>query len=574
MLLLNTNNLSKAYGRGPLFTDLSVSIFEGDHIGLIGQNGSGKSTFLKILAEEETPNSGEVVKRGGLKIGYLPQSSEMGDISPVDYMLEILKDDKDTPDYEKKRLAETWLTKLGFKGDETSSAVLSGGFKKRLHLAREMLLSPDLLLLDEPTNHLDLEGILFLENFLKREVSTYLLVSHDRYFLSHATNRIIEISPSYPKGIFNVDGPYTQFLEKKEQFLAGQIEQERSKASLAKREQEWLRTSPKARTTKSRSRIERANEAISDLADLKERNKQERANISFTSSERQTRKLVTANNLMMDIGGKTLFKGLNFVLSPGSRMGLMGPNGSGKTTLLRLLAGELTQTQGTLKYADDLNIVYFDQHRNKHPDNITLRQALSPTGDFVNYQGQSIHVNGWCRRFLFSPEVLDMQLGRLSGGERARIAIAHLMLQKADLLLLDEPTNDLDVPTVETLESSLSTFPGAVVLITHDRCMLDRTCSTLLGLGTTTTPEIYSHFTQWQAAQKPKAPQEKKPPKVPPKDKKLLRQIERDIEKKEANLKELTASLETTTDLEAVCKEIALLETQIEELYLTWEKHN
>ncbi|MCH9613332.1 MAG: Energy-dependent translational throttle protein EttA [Chlamydiia bacterium] len=571
MLLLNTKDLTKSYGTRKLFKDLSVSVFEGDKIGLIGQNGSGKSTFLKILAKDEVPSSGEVVKRGGLKIGYLPQTCEMEDISPLNYLLESLKDDHETPDYEKQRHAETWLTKLGFKGDETSSKILSGGWKKRLRLAREMLLNPDVLLLDEPTNHLDLEGILFLETFLKREVTTYVLVSHDRYFLSHATSRIIEIDPSYPEGVFNVDGPYTQFLEKKEQFLAGQLEQERSKAGEARREQEWLRTSPKARTTKSRSRIERANEAISDLADLKQRNKQQRAGINFSSSERETQKLITANNLSMELGNKTLFQGLNFVLSPGTRMGLMGPNGSGKTTLLRLLAGELSQTQGTLKSADGLNIVYFDQHRNKHPDNITLREALSPTGDFVNYQGQSIHVNGWCRRFLFAPEVLDMQLGRLSGGERARIAIAHLMLQKADLLLLDEPTNDLDIPTVETLESSLSTFPGAVVLITHDRCMLDRTCTTLLGLGHAKTPEIYSSFDQWQTAQKPKSQKEKKTKKTPPKDKKLLRQIERDIEKKETELKALTATLETTKDLEATCKQIALIETQIEELYLAWE---
>lgn len=572
MLLLNTQDLSKSYGARTLFNGLSISIFEGDQIGLIGQNGSGKSTFLKILAGQEVADSGSVVPKGNLTVGYLPQSCEVPDITPLEFMLEAIKHDHKTPDYEKERHAETWLTKLGFTGKETSGAILSGGWKKRLHLAREMLKNPDIILLDEPTNHLDLEGILFLEQFLKREAPTYLLVSHDRYFLNHATNRIIEIDSTYKEGVFQIQGDYAFFLEKKEQVLAGQLEQEKSKKAEAKREKEWLNTSPKARTTKSRSRIERANDAISDLADLKRRNQQKRADIKFSGSERETRKLIVANNLRMELGNRLLFTGLNFTLSPGTRMGLMGPNGSGKTTLLRMLAGELSQSQGTLKRAENLKVVYFDQHRNKHPDHITLREALSPTGDFVTYQGQSIHVNGWCRRFLFSPDVLDMRLGKLSGGERARISIAHLMLQSADLLLLDEPTNDLDIPTVEILESSLNSFPGAVVLITHDRCMLDRTCSTLLGLGDPQNQELYASYDQWAASVSSKKSQTKSyTKKKSPSNTKEIKQVEKDIAKLETKLKDLLNLLENTEELEKTCKAIALVETQIEELYITWD---
>ena len=235
MLLLSAQSLSKAFGTRELFRDLSIHISEGDRIGLIGQNGSGKSTFLKILAGLEKADEGTLSPRRGLKVGYLPQSCEFPDRKPIEVLLDAFQGSADIPDYEKERLAETWMSKLGFTGSELSAAHLSGGWKKRLMLAKEMLLSPDLLLLDEPTNHLDLEGILWLEKFLLREAPTYLLVSHDRYFLQHATSRIIEIDPAYPKGLFAIEGSYAHFLEKKEEFLKGQMEHERSLASKARR---------------------------------------------------------------------------------------------------------------------------------------------------------------------------------------------------------------------------------------------------------------------------------------------------------------------------------------------------
>ena len=296
-----------------------------------------------------------------------------------------------------------------------------------MSIAQELISAPELLLLDEPTNHLDLEGILWLEKFLSREAPTYLLVSHDRYFLQRATNRIIELDRAYPKGVFAIDGDYSEFLSLKESFLAGQLEQERSLASKARRETEWLRQSPKARTSKSKARVGQAHELLQDLSNVQERNRQKRTDIDFSASERETRKLLVANNLSKKVDDRTLFRHLNFILSPGTRIGLMGPNGSGKTTLLRLLAGEISPDQGTIKKADPLQIVYFDQHRTQLPNEITLRQALSPNGDFVLFRGQEVHVNGWCKRFLFSPDLLDMPISKLSGGERARISIAHLM---------------------------------------------------------------------------------------------------------------------------------------------------
>lgn len=560
-----------------LFHNLSFSITEHERIGLIGPNGCGKSTLLKILRGEESPDGGTIALRKGIKVGYVPQTSLFPDIPVLQVLEEALP--RDMPDYEKEVLVQTWASKLGFTGQEPSAQKLSGGWKKRLSFAKELILQPDLLLLDEPTNHLDLEGILWLEKFLKKEALSYLLVSHDRYFLQNMTSRIIEIDKVYPEGLFTINGSYAHFLEKKEEFLQGQLQQQRSASSKARKEQAWLRESPKARTTKAQSRIDGAHEVLDNLAALKERNRSRKAAIDFTATDRETRKLLVAKNLAKSLGERALFKNLDFTLSPGTRMGLMGPNGSGKTTLLRMVAGELLPDQGTLKQADDLKIVYFDQHRRQLPDDITLKQALSPDGDFVKYQGQMIHVNGWCKRFLFSPDSLEMPLGKLSGGEKARISIAHLMLQPADLLLLDEPTNDLDILTLETLEESLLEFPGAIILITHDRSMLDRVCNVFLGFPD--CEELYADFYQWERAQKKELPKEKKEEvkKAPERktaqlsyaEKKEIDQIESRITALEKQLQLLNKSLETAgDDLNEICTKIGLCENNIEQLYLRY----
>jgi ATP-binding cassette subfamily F protein uup len=578
-LLCSLQSVSKSFGTRTLFTDISFSIFANDKIGLIGPNGSGKSTLLKILMSLEKPDVGTFAPRRNLKIGYLPQTCEFNDVPLQTVLLEVIQD---KPDYERDQLVEMWLSKFGFTGNETSAAKLSGGWKKRLGLAREIIQSPDLLLLDEPTNHLDLEGILWLEKFLSRDAPTYLVVSHDRSFLQHTTNRMIEINAAYPKGMFATDGSYLKFLEHKEQFLEGQLQQERSMATKMRRETEWLRQGAKARTTKSQSRIDQAQEIIEEHADLKKRNLQKRSQIDFAGSERETQKLMVIKN----ISKNNLFKNLDFTLSPGMRIGLMGPNGSGKTTLLKLLAGELTPDQGTIKPADDLKIVYFDQHRTQLPLDMTLKEALCPHGEYVTFRGRPMHVNGWCKRFLFSPDNLNLTLRTLSGGERARIAIAHLMLQPADILLLDEPTNDLDIPTLETLEESLFDFPGAVVLITHDRSMLDRISNTLLALGDPENTAFYPDFAQWEASLDKKEKKEKKETAPPPKQKARLSynekreydQMEANILATETEIQKLNALLTDDTiakdpvKLQEVCTAIGIVEAKLEQLYLRWEE--
>ena len=583
-LLFSCQSLSKSFGSRLLFKNLNLSIFAKDRIGLIGPNGAGKTTLLKIIAGEENADEGILAPRKGLKIGYLPQSCDFPSISSQAALLSSLKNSL-LADYERDNLTEIWLSKLGFTGEENAS-LLSGGWKKRLRLAQELILSPDLLLLDEPTNHLDLEGIVWLEKFLEKESTAYLLVSHDRFFLQNTTNKIIEIAPAYPNGMFSCEGSYFHFLEKKEQFLEGQIQQTRSMATKMRRETEWLRQGVKARTTKSQARIEEAFKIQEEHAALESRCQQRKAEIDFSASERETKKLISIKNLSKKMGEKTLFRHLDLTLSPGSRIGLMGPNGSGKTTLLRLLADEIAPDAGTIKKAEDIQVVYFDQHRTKLPLEMTLKEALSPNGDYVLFRGRPIHVNGWCKKFLFSPDILDLKLAKLSGGERARISIAHLMLQPADVLLLDEPTNDLDIPTLETLEESLIDFPGAVVLISHDRCMLDRICNSLLSLGNEEVPSFYADYSQWQRREekiieptsKKAAPSIRPAPHFSYTEKKELEQIERKIAKSEEEIKNLNQLLENpkiaqrADQLAEIYTQIQLAETQLEQLYIRWNE--
>ena len=496
-LLVSIQNLSKSYGSQNLFKEISFSLNEGDRMGLAGPNGAGKSTLLKILAGQDKADTGTISKKQGLKIAYATQSPEFVS-NTLEETLILASPTLSRAEAELK--AQTLLNKTGFEDFSADASKLSGGWKKRLDIARVFMGDPDVVLLDEPTNHLDLEGILWLEKFLKKERASYLIVSHDRYFLENVCTKMTELNRCFPKGIFFCNGNWSVFMERRMDFLEAQLKQERSLASTVRDEIEWMRKSPKARTTKSKSRMQKAGELIDQLQDLGQRNLKQTVAIDFAASERETRNLIVAKNLGKAMGEKTLFKGVDLKISPGSRLGIVGKNGTGKTTLLKILSGEIPQDMGTVKYAQDLKLVYFDQHREQVDSNISLREALSPNGDFVKFQGQEIHVNGWAKRFLFYPDRLNMPVRCLSGGERARILIARLMLQPADVLFLDEPTNDLDIPTLEVIENSLLEFPGAVLMITHDRCLMDRICTQIVGLGEGCEQTIYADYAQFEKA--------------------------------------------------------------------------
>lgn len=506
---IGIHSLSKSYGTQILFDGISFTLCQGDRIGLVGPNGAGKSTLVKIIMGAEQPDEGSISCRQGLRIGYASQSPEFPS-KPLEDIL--LAEEAHGDELERLTRARTLLSKAQFTDFSQDATKLSGGWKKRLDIIRALMSEPDFLLLDEPTNHLDIEGILWLEKFLLREKISYMVVSHDRYFLENVTNKIIELNKCYPEGIFVSDGNMSAYLANKEAFLDAQAQKQRGLAFMVREETEWLRKSPKARTTKSVSRIQRAHELIEELSEIKTRNKKEKIGIDFSASDRATRKLLVAKNLGKSLGGKLLFKGVDILLSPGSRLGIVGKNGTGKTTLLQILAGLIPQDVGTVKYADNLKLVYFDQHREQIPPDISLRRALSPSSDVVNYRGQSIHVNGWAKKFLFTPDRLELPVSCLSGGERARILMAKLMLEPADILFLDEPTNDLDIPTLEVIEESLKEFSGAAVIISHDRYLMDTLCTEILGLGEEGEQKLFADYTQWEQAIAQASQQQKKAP--------------------------------------------------------------
>ena len=500
-VLFNASSIGKSFGSRLLFENISFGISDGDRLGLIGPNGSGKSTLMEILSGKQVPDEGVCSLRKLTRLAHVPQESSFPPGLTIRQVLESAIAQSPIPEEERDTRLHLTLGRAGFADTEDEAQSLSGGWKKRLAIAAELVKTPDVLLLDEPTNHLDLEGILWLESLLLNAPFACVVISHDRYFLENVVTHMAEINRTYPEGLLYVKGNYSEFLEKKEAFLAAQSKQQEALSNVVRREIEWLRRGAKARTGKSRARTNSAERLIVDLADLNARTRTASAQIDFTATERKTKRLITAENLSMRMGGRTLFQGLNIVLGPGMRLGLVGANGSGKTTLLKLFEGSLQPASGTIERANVLRIVYFEQNRTFPDPRVSLKTALCPKGDSVVYQDRTVHVNGWAKRFLFAEEQLQLPVGSLSGGERARVHIAQLIQQSADLLLLDEPTNDLDIPTLEVLEDSLLEFTGAIVLVTHDRYLLDRVSTTVLGLDGEGGVQQFADYSQWEQAQ-------------------------------------------------------------------------
>ncbi|MCU1301137.1 MAG: ATPase [Candidatus Sulfotelmatobacter sp.] len=495
--IINAQGISKAFGANPLFQNVSFTVSEGNRIGLIGPNGSGKSTLLRILAGDERPDSGEIAVRKRIRLSYVEQDSTFKSGATVRSVAQSAMENAAVPESERgTRFAET-LGRAGFEELDVVASTLSGGWQKRLAIVEALVQGPDILLLDEPTNHLDLAGIEWLEDLLAAASFACVVVSHDRYFLENVATEMAELNRTYPDGLLRVSGGYSRFLEKKEEFLHAQGKRQEALENLVHREIEWLRRGAKARTRKSKARIDKAGELMSELADLNDRRRSTSAQIDFSATDRKTKRLVELQDVSCEMGGRTLFAGLNFVITAGMRVGLVGPNGSGKTSLLRLVRGESSPSSGEIRRADWLRIVYFDQSRELDPD-VTLRRALAPEGDSVVYQDRMIHVAAWAAKFLFAGEQLNQPVGKLSGGERARVLIAQLMLQPADVLLLDEPTNDLDIPTLDILEESLLEFRGSLVLVTHDRYMLDRVSTLVVGLDGEGAAGLFADYSQWE----------------------------------------------------------------------------
>ena len=587
-LLLNTQALAKSYGASFLFRNVSLSVREGDRIGLIGPNGSGKSTLLEILAQRIEPDTGEVALRKGTRLAFLPQESQF---PPGETIRAVIR-----RSLKRARIAESeWqaregetLGRTGFEDFDAEAATLSGGWRKRLAISEALVQGPEIVLFDEPTNHLDLAGIEWLEKLLQNAPFASVIVSHDRYFLENVPTAVAELNRVYPDGLLYVAGNYSAFLETKAEFLHAQSKRQESLENRVRTEMEWLRRGPKARATKAKARIDTAHEMIGELADLRSRSRTSATDIDFAGTERKTKRLIHLEGVAYGYEGRILFDDLDFTITAGMRVGLVGSNGSGKTTLLRLLSGEMPPLQGKVERADGLRMVYFDQIRQLDPD-VTLRRALAPNSDSVIYRDRVIHVAAWAARFLFSGEQLNQPVGRLSGGERARVLIANLMLEPADVLLLDEPTNDLDIPTLEILEESLLEFPGALVLVTHDRYLLDRVSTLVLGLDGQGHAERFADYSQWDVWQeqlkqpKPKAqPATAAPPGAPAKKKpsyleareyesieQRVHDTEQVLEQKRTALKDPSIARDGRL-LEQAYREVEEAQAAVDAIYARW----
>jgi ATP-binding cassette subfamily F protein uup len=503
--ILNAQGLSKRFGAVPLFEEISFPVSDGDRIGLIGPNGAGKSTLLAVLAGEQDADSGDVATRKRARIAYVLQESNFAPGLTVRDVLEdaLIRTNVAEAEHE-GRLRET-SGRTGFPDLAAEAETLSGGWRKRLAIAEAIVTHPDVLLLDEPTNHLDLAGIAWLEELLNQASFACVMVSHDRYFLENVATEIVELNRVYADGLLRVKGSYSKFIEGRQAHLEAQSKLQAALKNRVKIEVEWLRRGPKARATKAKARIDNAQDLIGQLRDVNMRTQTSTAGIDFAATERQTKRLVEFKKVAVSFGEgsteKKIVEHLNFLITNGMRVGLVGPNGSGKTTLLRLLTGELAPNAGSIKMAAGLKIVYFSQMRELE-EGVTLRRALAPDSDSVVYQGRVVHVASYAAKFLFTSEQLNQPIDRLSGGERARVLIAKLMLEPADVLLLDEPTNDLDIPTLEILEESLLEYAGALVLVTHDRYMLDRVSTIVLGLDGMGNAETFADYSQWEQWQR------------------------------------------------------------------------
>lgn len=614
-MLLTARNLSKSFSLRTLFEGVSLSIGPGDRLGLIGPNGAGKSTLLKILAGMIEPDEGEVGGPRAVRAIYVPQQDVFPTGStPRGVVVAAAGKMLETPgavhdEHEAETAADRILDRLGFDGAhlDVSADALSGGWRKRLSLARALAScggEPDLILLDEPTNHLDIESIRWLESLLTRgefggTPFASVFVTHDRAFLESVATRVAELSPAYPQGLFAVEGNYSEFLRRKKEFLDGQKQAQQAMANQVRKDLDWLSRGPQGRGTKAKGRIQASHARMEELDSLRERNAAAAsggARVDFRATDRQTKKLIAAKGVSKSLGGRSLFAGLDLKLGVGDCLGLLGPNGSGKTTLIRVLTGELAPDEGEVVLADPRpRVAVFSQLREEFDPATTLKRALCPISDQVRFRDRPMHVTAWARRFLFRDEQLAQPVGSLSGGELARIHIARIMLEPADVLVLDEPTNDLDIPTLETLEESLEDFPGAVILVTHDRAMLGRLSTEILALDGRGGARFYAGLDQAlsglaKAAARSDAPTTANatptlPASPPLSRKKLGFREQREYDAMESNIlaaEERVARAERAmadpkivqdhARMAAACEELSEAQGAVARLYARWEE--
>ncbi|MEY9093383.1 ABC-F family ATP-binding cassette domain-containing protein [Paenibacillus sp. RC84] len=507
MSIIHAEHLVKTYGEKVLFDDISFTISEKQRIGLIGVNGTGKSSLLRILAGLETPDSGSIVHSNHFRVEYLPQQPEFDERSTVleqvfygeTPLMKVLRDyeqalaalDSSPEDeaaqqklmrvqgrmdeldaWEAGTTAKTVLTKLGITEFGKPVGELSGGQRKRVAMARVLIQPADLLILDEPTNHIDNETVDWLEQFLSKWKGALLLVTHDRYFLERVTSRILELDRG---SIYSYEGNYTTFLEKKAERMEREASSEDKRRNLLRRELAWLHRGAKARTTKQKARVERAEE----LRDRKVDGPAAKLDMALAGS-RLGRKVIELNQVSKGYEGRELIHDFSYIVLPDDRIGIIGRNGSGKSTLLNMLAGRLSPDSGEIERGSTVKLAYYTQESVEMDDKQRVIEYVREAAEVIRTKdGESITAAQMLERFLFPPNLQWTPIGKLSGGEKRRLYLLRTLMGEPNVLLLDEPTNDLDIQTLSILEDYLEQFPGAVITVSHDRYFLDRTADHL-----------------------------------------------------------------------------------------------
>jgi ATP-binding cassette subfamily F protein uup len=496
--VFSARSVSVSYGAQKILDESALVVHEGERVGLLGRNGSGKSTFLKVVAGVMPPDSGEIIRRRDLMTGYLPQVFDLDGERTVHAnilegarrILEWIAEYEAAPasparasdllgwidhagGWELEHRIKSLITHLHAPEPDRLVADLSGGEKRRVALCRALIEQPDFLILDEPTNHLDTESITWLEDFLRRYPGACLFVTHDRYFLDRVATRIVELA----RGKFiGYEGNYTDYLTARAERAASEDMQEHKRQRFLKRELEWVRRGPQARRTKSRDRIDR----YYQIAEQDGPEKEMDVDLLIPTAPKLANRVVDLLDVTAQMGPRTLFSGLTFKLAAGERIGIVGRNGLGKTTLLRMILGEVQPAAGSVEIGARTEINYVDQSKLLLDDEKTVWQEVGAGSEWVKLGEESITLRAWLRRFLFTEDRLNTKIRLLSGGERSRVMLAKILRRGGNLLILDEPTNDLDLATLRILEEALATFGGSVLAVSHDRYFLNRICTGIL----------------------------------------------------------------------------------------------
>lgn len=632
MNIISLENISKSYSEKALIENISLGINEGDKIGLIGINGTGKSTLLKIIAGIESIDSGNIIKANRARIEYLSQNPEYDDSSTVlqqifkgnspefkllreyEEVLHKLQEKRTSEELEvlNKRLislqssvdtmnlwdleseAKTVLTKLGINEFNAVMGELSGGQRKRVALASALITPCDLLILDEPTNHMDNESIDWLENYLNGRKGALLMVTHDRYFLDRIANRIIELDCG---NLYSYEGNYSLFIEKKLEREALEAASEEKRQNLLRKELAWVKRGAKARSTKQKARLQR----FEELSSIEGPQKAAAADISSLSS-RLGRKVIEIKDISKTIEGKLLIKDFTYTLLRDDRIGIVGPNGIGKSTLMRIISGELKPDKGTIDIGDTVKLGFFSQENQHMDENMRVIEYVREEAEFIAVaDGEKISASQMCERFLFDSTMQWTPIGKLSGGERRRLYLLRVLMKAPNVLLLDEPSNDLDIETLKVLEDYLDSFQGAVITVSHDRYFIDRICTKIFyyeGEGRIKQYNGgYEDFIEARQQEEgdnvnniKKSVEEKsssvdknnfkkeKPLKFTYKEQKEYEEIDEVIEGLENKIEECEKAMEASAadyeKLQDLMKEKELLSKELEEKYERWEYLN